>query len=105
MGRLGDWPRHKAESKDMGGVELLVGQFAASEGVREVEAIDECSRVHPAISGDVVAGGRERVVEGHAHCLEGFDEGAGVDRVGVGGAEGGGYELYRCFDLVAEVFF
>jgi len=89
----------------MGGVEFLVGELAAGEGVREVESVNQCSGVHPAIGGDVVAGGRERIVEGHAHRLEGFDQGAGVDGVGVGGAEGGGYELYRRFDLVAEVFF
>ena len=33
--------RHEAEGEDVGGVELLVGEFVAGEGVGEVEAVDE----------------------------------------------------------------
>ena len=56
------------------------------------------------VGGDVVAGGWKRVVEAHAHGVEGVDESAGVGGIGGGGAEGGGEELEWSFDLVAEVF-
>ena len=89
----------------MGGVELLVGEFAGGEGVGEVEAVDEGGGVHPLVGGDVVAGGWERVVETHAHGVDGVDDCAGIGGVGGGGAEGGGEELHWGFDFVAEVFF
>ena len=95
----------EAQRENVGRVELLVGQLAFGERVRKVQAADQGGGVHPAIGGDVVAGGRECVVEGHAHCLEGFDQRGRVHGVSVGCPEGGGYELHWCFDLVAEVFF
>jgi hypothetical protein len=95
---------HEAESEDVGGVELLVRELAAGEGVGEVEPVDEGGRVHPVVGGDVVASGGKRVVEAHAHGVDGVDQRAGVGRVGRGGAEGGGEELHWGFDLVAEVF-
>ena len=94
---------HQAEGEDVGGVEFLVGELAAGELVGEVEAVDEGGGVHPVVGGDVVAGGREGVVEAHAHGVDGVDEGAGVLGVGGGGAEGGGEELHGGLDLVAEV--
>ena len=95
---------HEAESEDVGGVELLVGELAAGEGVGEVETVDEGGGVHPVVGGDVVAGGRKRVVEAHAHGVDGVDESAGIRGIGRGGAEGGGEELHRRFHFVAEVF-
>jgi len=94
---------HEAKGEDVGGVELLVRELAAGEGVGEVEAVDEGRGVHPLVCGDVVAGGRQGIVEAHAHGVDGIDEGAEVLRVGGGGAEGRCEELHGGLDLVAEV--
>ena len=56
------------------------------------------------VGGDVVAGGRKRVVEAHAHGVDGVDESAGIRGIGRRGAECGGEKLHRGFDFVAEVF-
>ncbi len=89
------------------GVELLICKLVFCKAVGKVEPIDQSGGVHPAISSDVVTGGRKSVVRRHPHGFEGLDQGSWIRGIGCCGAEGRGDEfegvltLFRkyCFEL------
>jgi hypothetical protein len=77
------------------------GKLVGGQGEREVHAVDQRAGADPGGGLPVVAGGRNRAVERHAHVAQGVDERLHVVGIRVAGAGGGDDVFDWRFDLGA----